>query len=330
MGTLAYAIILGDSASAMASLAGATGPLASPNAFIGLISVAVLLPLCLMRDLSSLAFGSILGTLGTVYTALFMGLRYLDGSYAVGGAYHAAIEAAARPTFAAAGSGSLVNLNVLVLVSMLATTFLAHYNAPKFYDELAPPKDGTSKLGRFNLAVGGGFGLAGLLCISIMSAGFLTFGGAAKGFILNNYATADPLAFVARLGIFASVTFSYPLLFVGLRDGAMALVGLSEAAKKPAVHRLATVVLITIVNGLACFMKDLGLVTALGGAILGSTIVYVLPALMSLSVSRKQKSGKLQGKPMGSVETAFNYAMLPVGAFLAVVGAWMTLRGAAH
>ena len=59
---------------------------------------------------------------------------------------------------------------------------------------------------------------------------------------------------------------------VGLRDGAMALVGLSEAAKKPAVHRLATVVLITLVNGLACFMKDLGLVTALGGAILGSAL----------------------------------------------------------
>jgi hypothetical protein len=27
-------------------------------------------------------------------------------------------------------------------VSMLATTFLAHYNAPKFYTELAAPKSG--------------------------------------------------------------------------------------------------------------------------------------------------------------------------------------------
>ena len=31
-------------------------------------------------------------------------------------------------------------LEALVLVSMLATTFLAHYNAPKFYAELAAPK----------------------------------------------------------------------------------------------------------------------------------------------------------------------------------------------
>ena len=29
-------------------------------------------------------------------------------------------------------------MNVFVLVSMLATAFLAHYNAPKFFKELAP------------------------------------------------------------------------------------------------------------------------------------------------------------------------------------------------
>lgn len=28
---------------------------------------------------------------------------------------------------------------------MLATTYVAHYNAPKFYSELTPPKDGGSK-----------------------------------------------------------------------------------------------------------------------------------------------------------------------------------------
>jgi hypothetical protein len=30
-----------------------------------------------------------------------------------------------------------------VLVSMLATTFLARYNAPKFYTELVAPKSGV-------------------------------------------------------------------------------------------------------------------------------------------------------------------------------------------
>lgn len=78
-----------------------------------------------------------------------------------------------------------------------------------------------------------------------------------------------------------------------------------------------------------CVMKDLGLVTALGGAILGSTIVYILPALMALRTSAKNKA---DGKAplLGPAETAFNLALLPFGASLALIGAIMTLKGAAH
>ena len=42
----------------------------------------------------------------------------------------------------------------------------------------------------------------------------------------NRYATSDPLAFLARLGICASIIFSYPLIFVGLREGVLELLGL--------------------------------------------------------------------------------------------------------
>ena len=135
---------------------------------------------------------------GTVYTAHFMSLRALDGSYAAGGKYHTQIAKNLQPRFATA-AGPVMNLNVFVLVSMLATArlahynrqpltghtywahllgalgslcqlclpccpcsttmlyhtytyqaFLAHYNAPKFFKELAGPKDGGSKLPRFN------------------------------------------------------------------------------------------------------------------------------------------------------------------------------------
>jgi len=87
------------------------------------------------------------------------------------------------------------------------------------------------------------------------SAGFLTFGSASSGFILNNYATADALAVVARVGIFSSVTFSYPLLFFGLRDGVIGLLRLDGA--KEGVHRVATVALLALINSLAYVMKDL-------------------------------------------------------------------------
>ena len=56
------------------------------------------------------------------------------------------------------GRGTLTPPLTLTLTLTLTTcqAFLAHYNAPKFFDELAGPEDGGSKLPRFNqvLAVG--------------------------------------------------------------------------------------------------------------------------------------------------------------------------------
>eukprot|EP00316_Scyphosphaera_apsteinii_P004353 CAMPEP_0119303256 /NCGR_PEP_ID=MMETSP1333-20130426/4709_1 /TAXON_ID=418940 /ORGANISM="Scyphosphaera apsteinii, Strain RCC1455" /LENGTH=487 /DNA_ID=CAMNT_0007305873 /DNA_START=44 /DNA_END=1507 /DNA_ORIENTATION=+ len=325
---LSYAIIIGDASSSIAMLAGAPTRLQSPNVWIVFFSVFVLLPLCLLRDLSSLAFGSVLGTAGTLYTALFMALRCLDGSYAAGGKFHASIADSLQPLFIT--GKPVLNMSIFVLVSMLATAFLAHYNAPKMYEELAPPKDGGSKLRNFNLVCAGGFGAAALLCGAIMSAGYLTFGAASQGLILNNYATSDSLAFLARLGIGLSIIFSYPLNFAGLRDGLLSLFGWSKFAERGSVHVASTVLLIALLNGSALFLKDLGLIAALGGAILGSALVYIYPALMFIANARKQlllkraagyKSSSLQN------EMYANYGLVGLGSFLAVVGAVMSLKG---
>ena len=56
-----------------------------------------------------------------------------------------------------------------------------------------------------------------------MAAGFLTFGGACDGFILNNYAPTDRLAQLARVAIGSQIVFTYPFIHVGLRDSAQAL-----------------------------------------------------------------------------------------------------------
>ena len=64
-GALAYAIIVGDSFASIGKLVGGPALLASSNFMIVLLSVFVFLPLCLMRNLSSLAIGSVIGTAGT-------------------------------------------------------------------------------------------------------------------------------------------------------------------------------------------------------------------------------------------------------------------------
>merc|ERR1719217_310042 len=116
---LSYSIILGDMFASIASLAGLPAVLCTSNAWILLLSFVVLLPLSLLRDLSSLAAGSIIGTIGTSYTALFVLLRAFDKSYLPGGKFHTLVEAA--PAFAAPTlARPLMNPAIFVLVSMLA------------------------------------------------------------------------------------------------------------------------------------------------------------------------------------------------------------------
>jgi amino acid permease len=80
---------------------------------------------------------------------------------------------------------------------------MAHFNAPKFYTEL---KNNTVE--RFNKVVYISFAIAILLFASITSVGYLTFGAATDGLILNNYSTRDILMNVSRIAVAISLVFS--------------------------------------------------------------------------------------------------------------------------
>jgi hypothetical protein len=59
--------------------------------------------------------------------------------------------------------------------------------------------------------------------------GFLTFGSASSGLILNNYSTKDSLMGLSRIAVAVSLVFPHPLAFVGLRDGVLDLLKMKGA-----------------------------------------------------------------------------------------------------
>jgi len=70
----------------------------------------------------------------------------------------------------------------------------------------------------------------------------------------------------------------------------------------------------------------LGLVIAIGGAVLGSTIVYILPALMFLfNMRRKAKAGAIFTKGQ-KLEVLANKALLVMGTALGVLGVYTSLK----
>lgn len=164
---------------------------------------------------------------------------------------------------------------------MLSTAYEAHFNAPLFYREL---KDST--VPRYTKMVSTSF-LASVVTMTAVTAfGFLTFGGASSGFILNNYANSDRLASLARIFVATSIVFSYPLCFVGLRDGIREMRGVQPGNTKGRTEW--TVGLLGLVTAASLKLTDLGFVNSFCGALIGSGIIYAFPALMFLTPLRKK------------------------------------------
>ncbi len=238
----------------------------------------VLLPLCLMRSLHALAPFSALGLAGTLLTAAVMAIRLADGSYSPQGRFFSSLPVSLRPSFGVtSGLETLWSPSSFILISMLSTAFVAHYHAPRLYQEL---EERSAK--RFMFVVATAFSASSAIYVLMMACGYLTFGGSSTGFILNNYATTDPLAMLARLAVGVTLLTGYPLIFFALRDGIIDLFNLRRAASSPLVLRAGSALLLLLLTGLAASLEDVGFVVSISGALCGCTLMFVFPAIMSM------------------------------------------------
>jgi amino acid permease len=198
---LAYSMVLGDTFSALFKTLGMS--VSREAALVGL-TVTVLLPLCRLKNLSSLAPFSLAGIAGMLYTAVAMAIRYFDGSYASSTAGLAMdVAPSLRPAIGTKGASAVFSSNAFILICTLSTAYMAHFNAPKFYQELE-----NNTIARWNTVVATSFSISILFFIGIAAMGFSTFGGACNGLILNNYSTKDTLMGFSRVAVAFALVFT--------------------------------------------------------------------------------------------------------------------------
>ena len=176
----------------------------------------------------------------------------------------------------------------VVLACTLATAFVAHYNAPRFYNELQ-----DRSVQRFQVVTFASYIVAAVLFTMVGCCGFLTFGQASQGNILNNYSAADPLANFAKTALTCSIILTYPLPFVGLRDGCLDLLQISnrdDDNDDDRVHTISTLTILAVITAGALAVRDLGLVLSVGGGTFSTAVSSVFPALMFLSMKSNEKS----------------------------------------
>lgn len=213
-----------------------------------------------------------------------------------------------------------------VLVGMAATSYLGHFSAPSFYGSLrqknrSPEKIPSARdLDAFNRVTFLGFAFATLLNCLVMSFGFLTFGGSSSGVILNNFSIHDPGASFCRVLMAVCVIGGYPFLissvakeFLELRKGH----GGEQSSRRS--EKSVTFWALLLLAAVSLVMKDAGFVIGFSGAVMGSFIVYIFPALLTLSLSGKQHNTR----PihwMHRTERIFCRILILFGALAAALG----------
>lgn len=342
---LLYATILGDLFSALSAAVGLNISRAST---VLLASTGMLLPLCLVRDSSFVQISSLLGFFGILYNVYFFVHRLLDKTYTPGSYMLKYIDPDLRPHFVDPWINLFkVNGGTLVLANLLCVSFLAHFNAISYFQEL---RNASTK---YVKGISLGFGFVGAILVTIMLAGYSLFGQSSLPLILNNFpASEDYLATLARVSIAAAIVFAYPIMFSGLKSSLFpllegenvkkqlnaykkevstgarsdAFVGkpLSEYSKTAAILALqASITLIAMKCGEEDVATILGVVSSIFGCFLG----YILPNYLNLVHQRQRQRAGLNTK----ASTIFaNRAMFTSGIVFSILGVIVNLFYSGH
>jgi sodium-coupled neutral amino acid transporter 11 len=82
-----------------------------------------------------------------------------------------------------------------------------------------------------------------------------------------------------------------------------------------------TLVLLGLLSALALVLRDVGFVVSFGGALLGSCVIYIYPALMFVrTMAKKIASGEVKETAAIRREVKVNYGIMALGAVFAVIG----------
>lgn len=125
----------------------------------------------------------------------------------------------------------------------------------------------------------------------------------------------------SRIAVAISIVFSYPLVFVGARDGWLDLLKVPMEKRTGSLLTKTTLAILTGVTLVASQLKELAFIMSLAGATLGNALIYVYPALMFRSAVKnmgdKATKGLKREVPFAMCSAALGVVMGSIGAKMA-------------
>ncbi|KAK9895494.1 hypothetical protein P389DRAFT_205609 [Cystobasidium minutum MCA 4210] len=229
------------------------------------VAMAILSPLCYLRQLHSLRFTSYIAVVAAVDLVFVVIYKFFDRS---------GLEPSSPKHLFAFSSSSVANLPVYIFAFTCAQNIFSCYN------EL---KENTK--GRMNLVTGVSIGSAALIYELVGVLGYITFGENTPPNILSAY--HDTLFInICRFGIVLCVLFGYPLQILPARNSLQHLSSGQDTAVK---HILLTTVLLFVTFLVSMNVDHLAIVLGIIGSTGSTTISFILPALFYLKLFPKSE-----------------------------------------
>jgi hypothetical protein len=258
-----------------------------------------------------------------------LAVRMFDKSYFAGGVFYrgSPLEAAAIAMASTKAKGAAVAVGVaapfdiskmFILASLLSYCFVCHYNAPRYYSELAGKEHDQ---GLFLKMAATSYGLGAAIYIGTMWLGLGLFGPRSASFALNSFSASDPLGLLARVAFGSSVLASYPLIFINMRNFfATAASKFSPNIKSEAV----TALLLAFISLLTSRFTDIGVVGSLAGGILSSSMMFVFPPIMYMRALLQKARSTNSSPPV--FKLVLNTVLLICGGLLGGFGTFNSLK----
>ena len=190
---VAYLIVIGDSLPSIIFLASGGVTIVSRTACILISALSIVLPLCLAKDLSSLAWSSLVSISADVLLVFIVVISAPSSAAAQG------------ITFPPQGGYKLSDSGVFLGLGTLSFAFVCQHNSFIVFRSLAQPtQKNWSKV--VNMSVGAAF----FLCMLFGLSGYLAFGNTSQGDILLSFEPDSKAVAVARAFLAFTMALTYP------------------------------------------------------------------------------------------------------------------------
>ncbi|KAM6946769.1 sodium-coupled neutral amino acid transporter 3-like [Lycodopsis pacificus] len=265
------------------------------NYLVIIVSIAVILPLALMKQLGYLGYTSgfslscmVFFLISVIYKKFNTPCPFVDFTFnsTATGLNISAMDPGGAPDPACIPKMANLNSQTAYTIPILAFAFVCHPEVLPIYTELRnPTKKKMQHVANISIAV--------MYVMYFLAAlfGYLTFYGEVEPELLHTYSRIDPydtLILCVRVAVLTAVTLTVPIVLFPVRRAIQQMAFPNKTFNWPR-HTAIALVLLTFINLLVIFAPNILGIFGVIGATSAPCLIFIFPAIFYLRIVPKEE-----------------------------------------